>query len=63
LPLEHMQHFLVQSEDLEKTKDWYVNVLGLKMGFKIELNFANAEARGRKPQLIASDLKREEGVA
>jgi catechol 2,3-dioxygenase-like lactoylglutathione lyase family enzyme len=157
MPLDHMQHFLVQSEDIEKTKDWYVNVLGLKMGYtpdfkfpvywlylgdqdvlhltqggknvsknrmayvgqqsqategtgvidhiafrasglhemiahlekhgvpfterqvdtqglyqvflfdpngiKIELNFANAEAKGRKPPLMASDLKREEGVA
>jgi catechol 2,3-dioxygenase-like lactoylglutathione lyase family enzyme len=32
-------------------------------GIKIELNFANAEAKGREPQLMASDLKREEGAA
>jgi catechol 2,3-dioxygenase-like lactoylglutathione lyase family enzyme len=157
MPLDHMQHFLVQAEDIEKTKDWYVDVLGLKLGYtpdfkfpvywlylgdqdvlhltqggknvsknriayvdqqsqatqgtgvidhiafgasglhemiahlekrgvafterqvdaqglyqlflfdpngiKIELNFANAEAKGRKPQLMASDLKRDEGVA
>jgi catechol 2,3-dioxygenase-like lactoylglutathione lyase family enzyme len=153
MPLDHMQHFLVQSEDIEKTKDWYVNVLGLKLGYtpdfkfpvywlylgeqdvlhltqggknvsknriayvgqqsdategtgvidhiafhatglhdmiahferenikfterqvdlqglyqlflfdpngiKIELNFANAEAKGRRPQLMASELERE----
>jgi hypothetical protein len=23
MPLDHMQHFLVQSEDIEKTKDWF----------------------------------------
>ena len=32
MPIEHLQHFLVQTEDLEATKDWYVDVLGLKVG-------------------------------
>ncbi len=157
MPLNHMQHFLVQSDDIEKTKSWYVDVLGLTEGYtpdfkfpvywlyigdqdvlhltqggkdvsrnriayvgqqsqdtqgtgvidhiafhasdlhgmirhfeqhnvqfterqvdsqglyqlflfdpngiKIELNFANAEAQGRKPQLMASELKDERQAA
>jgi catechol 2,3-dioxygenase-like lactoylglutathione lyase family enzyme len=39
MPLNHMQHFLVQSEDVEKTKDWYVNVLGLKEGYTPDFKF------------------------
>jgi catechol 2,3-dioxygenase-like lactoylglutathione lyase family enzyme len=32
MPLQHLQHFLVQTEDLEATKDWYVKILGLTVG-------------------------------
>jgi catechol 2,3-dioxygenase-like lactoylglutathione lyase family enzyme len=32
MPLEHMEHFLLQAEDLEATKDWYVDVLGMRVG-------------------------------
>ena len=32
MPLHHLQHFLIQSEDLEKTRDWYVDVLGMRVG-------------------------------
>jgi catechol 2,3-dioxygenase-like lactoylglutathione lyase family enzyme len=32
VPLSHMEHFLLQTEDIEATKDWYVNVLGLRVG-------------------------------
>lgn len=32
MPLSHIEHFLVQVEDMEKSKDWYVNVLGMKVG-------------------------------
>lgn len=32
MPLSHLEHFLVQSADLEATKDWYVRVLGLREG-------------------------------
>jgi catechol 2,3-dioxygenase-like lactoylglutathione lyase family enzyme len=27
-----MEHFLLQTEDIEATKDWYVKVLGLRVG-------------------------------
>jgi len=32
MPLHHLQHFLIQTEDLERTKDWYVDVLGMRVG-------------------------------
>ena len=32
MPLERMEHFLLQTADLEATKDWYVDVLGLRVG-------------------------------
>src|SRR5215467_12704250 len=32
MPLQHLQHFLIQTGDLEKTKDWYVDVLGMRVG-------------------------------
>jgi len=39
MPLNYMQHFLVQSEDVEATKDWYVNVLGMKEGYTPDFKF------------------------
>ena len=32
MPLSYMEHFLLQTEDIEATKDWYVNVLGFRVG-------------------------------
>jgi catechol 2,3-dioxygenase-like lactoylglutathione lyase family enzyme len=32
MPLSHLEHYLIQAEDLEATKDWYVRVLGLRAG-------------------------------
>jgi catechol 2,3-dioxygenase-like lactoylglutathione lyase family enzyme len=32
MPLAYMEHFLLQTEDIEATKDWYVKVLGLRVG-------------------------------
>ncbi len=32
MPLSHMEHFLIQTEDLQKTRDWYVDVLGMTEG-------------------------------
>jgi catechol 2,3-dioxygenase-like lactoylglutathione lyase family enzyme len=32
MPLHHLEHFLIQTEDLENTKDWYVDVLGMRVG-------------------------------
>jgi catechol 2,3-dioxygenase-like lactoylglutathione lyase family enzyme len=32
MPLSHLEHYLIQSADLETTKDWYVRVLGMSEG-------------------------------
>ena len=32
MPLSHIEHFLVQTDSIEKTRDWYVRVLGLRVG-------------------------------
>jgi catechol 2,3-dioxygenase-like lactoylglutathione lyase family enzyme len=32
MPLSHLEHFLIQSADLEATKDWYIKVLGMRLG-------------------------------
>lgn len=32
MPLSHLEHFLIQTADLQATRDWYVNVLGFREG-------------------------------
>ena len=32
MPLSHLEHFLIQTADLAKTRDWYVKVLGMREG-------------------------------
>jgi catechol 2,3-dioxygenase-like lactoylglutathione lyase family enzyme len=32
MPLQHLEHFLVQCADIEATREWYVRVLGLREG-------------------------------
>lgn len=32
MPLHHLQHFLIQTADLSGTRDWYVDVLGMREG-------------------------------
>jgi len=32
MPLERVDHFLLQTTDLEATRDWYVKVLGMRVG-------------------------------
>lgn len=39
MPLAFMEHFLVQSEDIEATKDWYVNDLGMTVGPSPDFKF------------------------
>ena len=39
MPLSHIEHFLVQTEDMEKTRDWYVRVLGMKVGWNPDFKF------------------------
>lgn len=39
MPLRRLQHFLVQTADMEATKDWYVTVLGLEVGPNPDFKF------------------------
>jgi len=32
MPLSHIEHFLIQSSDIDRTRDWYVKVLGMREG-------------------------------
>jgi catechol 2,3-dioxygenase-like lactoylglutathione lyase family enzyme len=39
MPLAFIEHFLIQSADIEATKDWWVNVLGLRVGPSPDFKF------------------------
>lgn len=39
MPLGGLQHFTIEPQDLEKTKDFYVDVLGLEVGDRPPLGF------------------------
>ncbi len=32
MPLSHLEHFLIQTTNIEATRDWWVDVLGLREG-------------------------------
>jgi catechol 2,3-dioxygenase-like lactoylglutathione lyase family enzyme len=32
MPLHHLEHFLIQADDVEQTREWYVDVLGMRVG-------------------------------
>ena len=40
MPLNHIEHFLIQTADLAKTRDWYVKVLGMRVGPSPDFKFA-----------------------
>ena len=39
MPLSHIEHFLLQTESIEKTRDWYVRVLGMRVGPNPDFKF------------------------
>ena len=39
MPLHHLEHFLIQTADMAMTRDWYVKVLGLKVGYTPDFKF------------------------
>ncbi len=39
MPLENLNHFLVVADDLEATRDFYVDVLGLEDGYRPPFDF------------------------
>ena len=39
MPLEHLEHFLIQTSNLQVTRDWYVDVLGMREGWHPDFKF------------------------
>lgn len=39
MPLSHLEHFLIFAEDPEATRDWYVDVLGMRDGETPDFGF------------------------
>ena len=39
MPLSHIEHFLLQTTDMEKTRKWYVEVLGMRVGPNPDFKF------------------------
>jgi catechol 2,3-dioxygenase-like lactoylglutathione lyase family enzyme len=40
MPLLKIEHFLVLSHDIDRTRDFYCDVLGMREGFRPKLDFA-----------------------
>lgn len=39
MPLSHIEHFLIQTADIAATRDWYVRVLGMRVGPNPDFKF------------------------
>ena len=39
MPLQHLEHFLIQCADIAATRDWYVKVLGFREGEHPDFKF------------------------
>ncbi|MGB7541105.1 MAG: VOC family protein [Burkholderiales bacterium] len=39
MPLSHIEHYLVAADDMEKTRDWYRDVLGMQEGWHPDFGF------------------------
>ena len=39
MPLSHIEHFLIQTESIDRTCDWYVRVLGMHVGPNPDFKF------------------------
>jgi catechol 2,3-dioxygenase-like lactoylglutathione lyase family enzyme len=39
MPISHLEHFLVQTTDVGRTRDWYVKVLGFREGWHPDFKF------------------------
>src|SRR5262245_17499466 len=40
MPLSHLEHFLVQTTDIQRTCEWYERVLGLRCGHTPDFKFS-----------------------
>ncbi len=39
MPLSHIEHYLVAADDMERTRDWYRDVLGMQEGWHPDFGF------------------------
>lgn len=39
MPLSHIEHYLVAADDMERTRDWYREVLGMQEGWHPDFGF------------------------
>ena len=39
MPLSHIEHFLLQTADMETTREWYTKVLGMRVGPSPDFKF------------------------
>lgn len=39
MPLSHLEHFLIQTTDIQRTCDWYERVLGMRRGYTPDFKF------------------------
>jgi catechol 2,3-dioxygenase-like lactoylglutathione lyase family enzyme len=39
MPISHIEHFLVATDDIDATRDWYARVLGMKSGVHPDFGF------------------------
>jgi len=39
MPLSHIEHFLLQTADMDKTREWYTKVLGMRVGPSPDFKF------------------------
>ena len=39
MPLTKLEHYLVMTDDIDRTRDFYRDVIGLDVGFRADLGF------------------------
>src|SRR2546428_13259454 len=39
MPLSHIEHYLIAADDMERTRDWYRDVLGMEEGWHPDFGF------------------------
>ncbi len=39
MPLTQLEHYLVLTDDIDATRDFYINALGMRLGFRPSLEF------------------------
>jgi catechol 2,3-dioxygenase-like lactoylglutathione lyase family enzyme len=39
VPLSHIEHYLIAADDIEQTRDWYCDVLGMQEGWHPDFGF------------------------